>query len=69
MANQAVDKFGAADFLGLTLPTVNRRITAGTFPSPDYHGSSNAEATDWWTLKTLEKYQRAQARKPRKRKK
>lgn len=69
MSDQSVDKFGAADFLGLTMPTVNRRIAAGTFPDPDHYGSGNSDATDWWTLKTLEKYQRAQARKPRKRKK
>lgn len=66
MSDQAVDKFGAADFLGLTMSTANRRITEGSFPTPDYHGSSNSTSTDWWTLKTLEQYQRAQARKKRK---
>lgn len=64
---QAVDKVGAADFLGLTVPTVNRRISSGKFPEADFHDSGNSEAIDWWTVSTLEKYQRSLNRKPRKR--
>ena len=67
--SQSVDKNGAADFLGLTLVTVNRRIGTNKFPAPDHRGSANSVETDWWELTTLEKYKRTlERKKPRKRK-
>jgi hypothetical protein len=64
---QAVDKFGAADFLGITVATLNRRIASAKFPPPDDHSSANGEPIDWWAIDTLERYQRSRNRKPRKR--
>ena len=50
---QALGPEGAADYLGITVETVKRRIQSGTFPLPDY-----VDSTDWWELKTLDNYKR-----------
>lgn len=59
---QSLDPDGAADYLGITKPTVIRRWNAGKFPIPDLVEND----VPWWQLDTLDKYKQSLARKRRK---
>lgn len=65
--SQSVDKAGAADYLGISVATVTRRITNGTFPPPDAI-EGLIDEVQWWELTTLDKYKRSLARKARRNK-
>lgn len=62
---QAADIYGVADFLGIPVATVRRRKRAGTFPDPD----SVENEVEWWTIETLDKYQRKLKRQATKKRK
>lgn len=58
---QQADIYAAADYLQLSVAAVRRRVKAGTFPLPDIV----EDGAPWWSIETLDKYQRALARKKR----
>jgi hypothetical protein len=61
MNAQAVDKNGAADYLQLSLTTINHRIANGAFPEPDVVSSANSPDVQWWLIETLDRYKRSLA--------
>lgn len=50
MAPTQLDKRAAADYLGITIPTLDQRRTRGNFPPPD----GRIGASPWWWTTTLE---------------